>query len=321
MGKVDFATVGDAVLRLSTKAQGQLETANSLELDVSGSEANVACHLTRLGHKARWCGCLPRTPLARRATLPLREAGVDFSRTIWRDTGRVSSYYVGYAHKPRETFVIYDRKDSCFESLRADEVNWDWLLDARVFHATGITAALTTNTLEVVATGLKKARAAGVMTSFDVNHRDLLWTAKKAGEAIHGLLPDVDLLFCSVRDAKKLFGLEGDASEIARVLASHQGSSIKWVVVSDEDRNIIGYEKNKAIKVHAYEVEVVDRIGAGDGMAAGVIHGLLSGDFGSGLCYGAALAAYVLSVWGEQPETSVAELDKIIAGENTDIRR
>ena len=319
MAKADLSTLGDAVLRLSTDAASQLSTARELDLDVSGSEANVACHLARLGHSTCWCGCLPSSPLGKRVTLPLREAGVDISSTLWRDSGRVSSYYVEPAHPPRDAYVIYDRKDSCFEGLKADEIGWDALLDAKHFHATGITAALTDNTYELVATGLKKARKKGLVTSFDVNHRNLLWTPEDAKESISALLPDVDLLLCSARDAKKVFGIDDNAATVAYELAQLGGS--KWVVVSDGQRNVTGIEDGKLTLVEAYKVVVEDRIGAGDGLAAGILHGLLAENFEQGLCCGAALAAFVLSVRGEQPDINVDELDRIVTGTNGDIRR
>ena len=319
MSKADLATIGDAVLRLSTDPAVPLASARQLELEVSGTESNVACHLSRLGHMTRWCGCLPETPLGRRATLPMREAGVDFSMTLWRDSGRVSTYFVDPATPPRDAYVIYDRKDSCFEGLKESEVDWDKLLHAKYFHATGITASLTNNTLELVETGLRKSKEKGLTTSFDVNHRDLLWSAKKAKNTLLGLFEHVDLLFCSTRDAQKLFGISGDAAEAATGLSKL--SDFKWVVVSDGKRNITGLENKKLTHVDSYKAKIADRIGAGDALAAGVLYGLLTDGFENGLQYGAALAAYVLSVNGEQPELSVDDLSEIIAGNGIDIRR
>lgn len=319
MGKPTLATIGDAVLRLSTSAAVPLSSAASLDLDVSGSEANVACHLSRLGHGTRWMGCLPNTPLGRRATLPLREAGVDISLTKWRDSGRVSAYYVEPAHPPRDASVIYDRRDSCFEGLAAGEVDWDALLDAYSFHATGITAALSGSMLELVAAGLKKAKEKGLRTSLDVNHRDLLWSPDEAREGLSGLFPDVDLLLCSARDAKKVFGIDGDPGEVAARLAETAGAGL--VVVSDGDRNVTGIEKGKLFHAAAFDTFIEDRVGAGDALAAGVIHGLSKRDFGHGLRCGSALAAYVLSVRGEQPDFCEAGLERMVAGHTGDISR
>ena len=307
MASFDFATVGDAVIRLDSPQGRRLEEADSFGVRVSGTEANVACALSRLGRKARWCGCLPATALGRRALLPLRVGGVDTETVVWRGKGRVSVYFVEQSGRPGGGYVIYDRDHSCFAKMQAGDVDWDQLLDARAFHATGITAAISASCAELVATGLRLARKRGLLTSLDVNYRSLMTSPDAARERLVPLLGDCDLLLCRRGDAREVFGIDGEAERALAGLAKLCGC--RWVVMSDGGRPLHGCEDGACFTVTPPEVEIVDRVGAGDGLAAGVIHGLLNSDFAAGLRTGTALAAFILSQLGEQPPFAPGELE------------
>ncbi len=319
MASFDFAAVGDCVLRLSTGPQAQLARTRSLDVDVSGSEMNVACALAALGHKTAFAGALPDTKLGRRAAEPLRLAGVDTEQLLWRKAGRVSTYYVEYSPPPRGISVLYDRKDSCFDLLESSEIDWQALASSRIVHASGVTAALSERGLGLCCELLAAGREAGALASFDVNYRRLLWEPSAAAEAMSELLDLADICFCPLRDAQLLFGLEGDASDAAANLAGMTAGG--RALVSDAAMGVSGFSEGSAVSVAAYPVAIVDRIGAGDGLVAGALHGVLCGDFAAGVRYGAAMAALAMGQRGEQLDLRAAELDAIVAEPRSGIVR
>lgn len=86
------------------------------------------------------------------------------------------------------------------------DVDWDYLLDTRVLHLTGITAAISESCYAILVEAIRRAHTAGVMVSFDVNFRAKLWSAATAGEKLRPLIAAADLLLCKSADAAALFG-------------------------------------------------------------------------------------------------------------------
>ena len=319
MARLDLTTFGEGGLRLSVPAGRRIETATAFDVDVSGTEANVAGALSRLGWKCGWVSALPDTPPGRRVLNACRNNGVDVSAVVMRTDGRVSCYYVEYAHPPRPVMIYYDRKDSCLARLHPDDIDWDYLLDTRHLHMSGLTVPLSANTEAVVSRALKRARRQGVSTSFDVNYRKLLWPAAEAGERLLPLLAAVDVLFCGRRDAEALFGCQGEPEEVAFALAER--TRARNVVVSLSGDGVIGWDGSEMHREDARAVRIVDRIGAGDAMVAGVLHGWMKGSLAHGLRYGTAMAALALSQIGETVVTHESELESLLDGDAADIVR
>jgi 2-dehydro-3-deoxygluconokinase len=310
--RFDFTTTGEVMLRYSVPAGTRLETAAALDVTPGGAEANVAALLARLGRRAAWAGALPDTGLGRLAANHLRAAGVDLGGVAWRSGGRMGTYYVEYAAPPRAIQVIYDRAGSCAARMSAADAHWDTLLRTRLLHLTGITPALSPGCLDLTRQAVTRARAAGVPISFDVNYRARLWGAQEAADALAPLICDVDLLFCSAGDAARLFGVSGEAGEVARALMER--TRAKAVVVSRGEAGAVAWDGAALHTADALPVQMVDRLGAGDALATGVIHGWLGGDLAHGLRCGVALAALALSQFGDMVVTTQAELDALLAG-------
>lgn len=308
----DFTTVGEVMLRYSVAAGTRLETAAALDVTPGGAEANVATLLARLGRRAAWAGALPDTALGRLAANHLRAAGVDLGGVAWRPGGRMGTYYVEYAAPPRAVQVIYDRAGSCAARMTAADVAWDALLHTRLLHLTGITPALSPGCLDLTRQAVTRARAAGVPISFDVNYRAKLWGAQEAADALGPLICEVDLLFCSAGDARRVFGIEGEAEEVARALTER--TQAKAVVVSRGEAGAVAWDGSTLHTAEALPVQVVDRLGAGDALAAGVIHGWLDGDLARGLRCGVTLAALALTQFGDMVVTTREELDALVEG-------
>lgn len=316
--RFDVTGIGEIMLRYSVPAGRKLETTASLDVHPGGAEGNVLCTLGSLGRKCSWVGGLPSNPLGKLVLNHLRQTNVDTSEIIWKE-GRIGTFYIEFAGPPRATNVTYDRANSVAANVSVEDVNWDHLLDAKLLHQTGITPALSKNCLELTQIALAKAKERKVATSFDVNYRQKLWDEKVAGETIKKIAQEVDLFFCGQGDAKKLFGIDGNPEKIVQDILNL--SKAKWAVVTLSDEGVIATDGTELIHVPARTVQIVDRIGAGDALAAGVIHGFLDGDIEKGLNYGTALAGICLSLNGDRVLTSVEEVEEIIANVSSNLKR
>ncbi|MCM2311564.1 MAG: sugar kinase [Steroidobacteraceae bacterium] len=320
MPRFDVTTYGEGGLRLSVPAGRRIETTTNFDVDVAGTEANVVGALSRLGWRCGWVSALPATAPGRRVGHALRAAGVDLQAVRWRDGGRVSCYYVEYAQPPRSTTVLYDRNDSCFAQLGAADVDWQYMLDTKHLHLTGLTYPLSGHTRSIIETALSRALAEGVSTSLDVNHRDQLWSAAQCRNELLPLCRDVGLLFCSRRDAQKVFGCDGAPEPAATRLRELTGA--RAVVMSLGDEGVIACGPDGTLRANARPASVCDRMGAGDALAAGVLHGWLRGDLSAGLRYGTTMAALALSQHGDMVVSDPLELDRLAMRDHyTDIER
>ena len=319
MPRFDVTTYGEGVLRLSVPAGQRIETAANFDVHVAGTEANVVGALSRLGWTCGWVSALPDTPPGRRVQHAYRAHGTDLSSVVWREGGRVSSVYVEYAHPPRPIKIYYDRKESCFTQMTAEDVDWDYLLDTRHLHLSGLTVPLSTDTAEIIELALTRAKENGITTSFDVNYRNLLWSTDEARDRLLPLLNGVDILFCGRRDAEAVFGCEGEPEDIIGQVVDLTSASN--IVVSLGSEGVIGWDGAGIYREDAKRVWIVDRIGAGDAMVAGVLHGWMKGSLADGLQYGAVMAALALSQHGDTVVTHARELETLRSGDAADIVR
>ena len=319
MPRFDVTTIGEGQLRLCVPAGTMLEQAKQFDVHVSGTEANVACTLSRLGWSCGWVSALPDTPLGRRVAGDYRFSGLDLSAVTWSGDHRLATYYVEYAVPPRSTQVYYDRTGTCFTQLTPDDIDWDYLLDTRLLHLSGLSAALCGNVYDVLAEAVWRAKAAGVLVSFDMNYRSRLWTLEAAKGAVLPLLRDLDILFCGRGDAQTVFGCSGTPREMITQLAQH--THARTIIMSMSHEGLMGWNGGDYIHVPARDVIILDRIGAGDAMVAGVLHGILQVDFNKGLHYGVLCAALSLSQYGDQPVVNRRELDLLLEGVHSDIVR
>ena len=302
----DVTTLGEMLVRFSIPSGRRLETASQMDVYPAGAEANVATLLARLERKTCWVGALPANPLGRLAVNTLRGAGVDTSGVIWKEGGRMGTYYVEFGEPPRGIQVTYDRAHSCTTQLEADQINWDRLLDTRLLHLTGITPALSPSCLDIVTQAIQRAKEHNVAVSFDVNFRQKLWAEADAAQTLLPLIQGVEVLFCGQADAKRLFHCTGSMQEVAQGMLER--SKAKHVVVSFADQGALlwngtGWQYEPARPTH-----IIDRLGAGDALAAGVIHGWLERDLSAGLRYGVTLAALALTQFGDMVITNQSEL-------------
>ncbi len=310
--RFDLTTLGETMLRLSVPVGVRLEMAGQFDVRPGGAESNVAALLARLEHRTAWCGALPNSPPGRLAANHMRMAGVDLEGVHWCHEARMGLYFVEFAAPPRATQVLYDRAASCAAQMTPAQVNWAHLLDTRLLHLTGITPALSVGCHAIVTEALAKARTAGVAVSFDVNYRARLWSPAQAATTLAPLLVGVDVLFCSRGDAERLFELRQAPEEAIVRLAQRTGAALTVMSVGAD--GVLAWDGVTLYHQPALPAVIIDRPGAGDALAAGVLHGWLAGDIAQGLRYGVTLAALALSQHGDMVVTTLAELEQTVEG-------
>ena len=314
-----MTALGEPLLRLSVPAGRLLETATALDLHLGGSESNVCAALAGLGRRTALYTRIPTGPLGRFVLRTLRAAGVDTGGVVLADGTRLGTYYTLFAAPPKATEVVYDRANSAFTGLTSEMVDWDALLDTRVLHLTGITPALSPGCSELVLEAARRAKAKGVMVSFDVNYRSKLWSPEKARETLSALLPFVNLLICGEADAQTVFGLSGGDREVLAAL--HDLSGAAHVVLTRSHEGAVTLREGELVRISAKEATVLDRLGAGDAFAAGVLDGFLDGDWVAGLERGAALSALVLGQQGDLLTATRGELEAVLNGSANRLNR
>jgi len=313
--RFDVTSLGEMLVRLSVPSGKRLEAATSLDVHPAGAEANVITLLARLERRTCWFGALPENPLGRLAANALRVAGADTNGIIWHDHGRMGTYYVEFGAPPRGIQVTYDRAYSCMTQLRPDEINWDMLLDTRLLHLTGITPALSPSCQEIIIEAVSQAKQRGIKVSFDVNYRQKLWSETEAEKIVAPLMQDVEILFCSMNDAMRVFRCNGTAQEVASQMLER--SQARYLVLTVGKDGALLWDGEKWIHEPSRATEIIDRLGAGDALAAGVIHGWLERDVETGLRYGSTLAALALSQSGDMVITNKDELQHLSRGDSS----
>lgn len=319
MTRFDAASLGEAMLRLSVPSGRRLDDMRSLDAEIGGAESNVCTALARLGRRAAWVSRLPDGSLANWVLRGLRADGVDVAAVRRAPGERLGTYFIEYASAPRAIQVIYDRADSAAARMTPADVDWDYLLDTRLLHLTGITAALSDSCYAVAAEAVRRARAAGVALSFDVNFRSKLWDPSTAGRRLRPLMAEADVLFCKGADAEALFGCGGGPRERLTGLQALTRAQAIYMTFGDQGAALLAGGSFQAVP--AIPVQIVDRIGSGDAFAAGALDGWLDGDPEAGLRRGLALAAIALSQHGDRVLTSRAELEAVMAQPGRDVAR
>ena len=319
MPRFDVTTIGEGQLRFSVPPGQRLERATQLDVRVSCTEANVASLLARLGWHCGWITSLPTTPMGKRVANEFMLSGLDLSAIVWSDKHRLATYYVEYAVPPRTTQVYFDRANTCFTNLTKEQIDWDYLLDTRLLHLSGLTVPLSPSLREIVQEAVRRANAQGVAISFDMNYRERIWTPTEARTAVMPILESITVLFCSRGDAHRVFGLHGAPEDIVTRLGTL--TSAQYIVSSLAADGVIAWDRKGFYREPARKVVILDRIGAGDAMVGGVLHGWLQNDFAKGVRYGALTAALALSQYGDQVITTRDEVDALLDAASPEIVR
>jgi 2-dehydro-3-deoxygluconokinase len=309
-GVPEVITIGETLLRLTAPIGEGLEQADMLHVHVAGAESNVAIGLSRLGVSSGWISRVVNSPLGRRIVNEARLHGVDVSRVIWTEDGRIAVYYLEIGRAPRPYRVVYDRKDSAFAHVDPEEIDWAYVRGGSLLHLSGITPALSPSCERVALRAVTEARAAGRSVSFDLNYRAKLWSTEEAWAVLSPLIEQANLLFCTEEEASVVLGLNGDPENVVRKAARLCGDGT--VVLTMDDGGAILWHEGEVHRQAGYPLEVLDRVGAGDAFVAGFLCGFLERGAEAGLSYAAAYAALKHSFHGDVAWSTRDDLDQLI---------
>jgi len=325
----DVITFGETMIRLAPPNYLRLEQTPLLEVNVGGAEWNVAADLSRLGISVGWVSRLTDNPLGRMIRNKAREQGVDTSHIVWTKGDRIGIYFVEFGATPRPSSVLYDRKISAISQIKPGEVNWeDVLSGAKWFHTSGITPALSPGAAQVTTDALKAAKKAGCKVSYDLNYRARLWTEEEARKCQEPLMEYVDVLISTEEDTRKVLGITAENyREVAKKLAETFNFEVVCITLREDIsvlRNrwtAIAYSAGKIYDDKTYDVEIVDRVGAGDSFTAGFIYGYLTGDVEKGVKYGNAYSALKHSIPSDTNWATLQEVENLIKSTSLRISR
>ena len=281
------------MMRLNPEGYLRFVQADRFEATYAGGEANVAVSLANYGEDAAYVTAVPEHEIGQNAVNALRKYGVDTSLML-RQGPRLGVYYCEKGASQRGSKVIYDRAGSSVAVSTRKDYDWDKIFQgADWFHFTGITPALGGELPEICLDALKAAKAKGITVSCDLNYRGKLWSREKAGEVMGKLMPYVDVCIANEEDAKDVFGIAAENTDInsgkldkagyvsvARQLTERFG--FKYVAItlrgsiSASDNNWSGmlYNGKDAFFAKNYLIHIVDRVGGGDSFGGGLIHAM-----------------------------------------------
>jgi len=337
--KNKFVSFGEIMLRLKSPGYERFFQSPTLEATFGGGEANVAVSLANYGLDAKFVTALPANDIGIACERELRKYGVDTS-DIQKTKGRMGIYFLETGACQRPSKVIYDRADSSFANIKEGDFNWNEILaDAKWFHVTGITPAVSADIAEEAIRALKVAKELGVTTSIDLNYRAKLWNyGKRADEVMPLLTKYIDVVIANEEDCQKALGITStNKPELGEIdLACYeditkqvmeQYPNVKVVAITlreskSANRNIWSAcinDGKEFYRSRIYDItDIVDRVGGGDSFAGGLIYGLSTKpDAKSALEFAVGASCLKHTINGDLNLVSVDEVEKLIGGDGT----
>ena len=327
-------TFGEVMLRLAPENYLRFVQSEKYEATFGGAEANVAVSFANYGVDAAFVCKLPAHEIGQAAVNSLRKFGVDTTKIV-HGGNRVGIYYCEKGASQRPSKVIYDRAGSAIATASINDFDWDKIFDGVTwFHFTGITPALSDECAKITLEACQKAKEKGITVSCDLNFRKKLWSKEKAGEVMSNVCRYVDYCIANEEDAKDVFGIEADNTDIntgkldrngyisvAKKLTEKFG--FKGVAItlreslSANDNNWSGmlYTNGEAHFSKKYAMHIVDRVGGGDSFGGGLIYSLLNGyDAQKAIEFAVAASCLKHSIEGDYNMVSVSEVEALANG-------
>ncbi len=329
-----FVTFGEIMLRLSPPGYNRFLQTPILETCFGGSEANVALSLACFGTDTAVITALPRNEIGDACINELRSFGTDTSFIV-RGGERMGIYFLEKGAGLRAGKVIYDRKNSSFAASCSDDYDFGAAFEnCGWFHFSGITPALGQNLSESVLAALKEAKKRKITVSCDLNYRSKLWSREEAGKVMTALMPYVDVLIANDGSVFDVFGLKADSSlyengeptdKALSVLSEMLIKKFSFSAVALTARESISAsfnnwsamlkDKDGVYYSSHYSVDIVDRVGAGDAFAAGLIYKMMNNAPGAeAIEFAAAAGALKHTVNGDYNRVSIEETERVCGG-------
>ncbi|MDA1053503.1 MAG: sugar kinase [Planctomycetota bacterium] len=328
----------------------------SVEVTWGGGEANVCASLALLGNETRYLTALPRHPIAESLVATLRGLGVDTSQILWREQGRLGLYFVEKGANQRSSTVIYDRENSAVSLAVAGEYDFAKAFDGvHWLHITGITPSISEHACEANLAIVQQAKQAGVTVSCDLNFRKKLWRWRPsieprqlARDCMSQVLQSVDLVIGNEEDAADVLDLHAEGTDVAhgRINAAAYEQVARRIIdrfpqvsrvaitlresISADHNNwgALLFDKshdqaflaplNAGGDYEPYEMRnIIDRVGAGDSFAAGLLHALNSSSYAdsqNAIDFAVAASCLKHSVQGDFNYVTEAEVASLAGG-------
>ncbi|MFB7892870.1 sugar kinase [Microbacterium sp. NPDC056044] len=265
---MDVVTLGEALVAI--RSHGRLALGGPLQASPAGAEMNVAIGLSRLGHGATWVGAIGTDPAGDLIARTLRAEGVD---TTWvrRDDSAATALMLVDMPAAMPPTVTYHRRASAGSLLGPSDLPPISAIDAKIWHLSGITPALSDTARLATAAAIDRARETAAAVSFDVNYRAKLWDRATATAALGSLARGADVVVAS-EDELELVAYGADETErVADLL----GAGVREVVVKRGIRGATVFDASGAVSCPAHPIAQVNSIGAGDAFTAGYLSGML----------------------------------------------
>jgi 2-dehydro-3-deoxygluconokinase len=338
--ELDFLSLGALVYRLDSGAI-PFHKATECKIHVSGGEFNVAANLSdcfRL--KTAIATAISDYPIGDMIAERVRAMGVKpYYKHFAHDgvTGpNMATVYSDRGFGVRPPVVFYNRANEAAGLLKPGDFDWAAIFAKGVkwVHCGGIFAALSLTTAPLAAEMMKAAKAAGAITSFDLNFREKLWkihgSNEHAVDTISTIIENVDVLVGNEEDLQKGLGIPGPDIKakskldpavffgmIDSVVKKHPhvkavSTTLREVhSTSRHSWSAVAWINGKTYSTPTAELDVIDRVGGGDGFASGLIYGLLTGESPEqalrlGWAHGAMLTTF-------PGDTTMATLDQVRA--------
>ncbi len=303
---LDFLALGSLVHRLDPGVV-PFRKARSFDVHVSGGEYNVAANLSDcFGLRTGVAAAMVNYGIGELVQTRVRETGVTpFYKWFEHDGVRgpnIATVYSDRGGGVRPPVVFYNRSNEAGAFLKPGDFDWPKIFagGVRWFHSGGIFAALSETTSELILEGMKTARAAGAVVSFDLNYRAKLWAsvggAERAQKVLRRIVDHVDALIGNEEDLQKGLGVAGPEvaakskldpeaffGMIGRVVEQHPNVKLVATTLREvhstnsHDWAAVLWYNGRRFVSPTCPLDVFDRIGGGDGFASGLIYGLIAG--------------------------------------------
>jgi len=350
-GARDFLSLGALVHRLDPGIV-PFRKATECAIHVSGGEFNVAANLANCFRlRTGIASAMVDYPIGDLIAERVRAMGVEpFYRRFAHDGVRGPNMACVYSDRGfgvRAPVVFYNRSQEAAALLKPGDFDWKAIFGAGVrwFHSGGIFAALSETTAELLIEAMTAARAAGAVTSFDLNYREKLWAAcggaSRAREVLGRIVKNVDVLVGNEEDLQKGLGLAGpdvgaksalDPGAFLAMMDAVVSKHPQVKVVATTLREVhstsrhswsaVAWIGGQTVVAPTAELDVYDRVGGGDGFASGFFFGLLSGEAPEdALRLGWAHGALLTTFPGDTTMTTLEQVRAFAKGGSARIQR
>jgi 2-dehydro-3-deoxygluconokinase len=351
-GALDFVSLGALVIRLDPGVV-PFRKATECAIHVSGGEFNVAADLADcFGLRTGMATAMVDYPIGDLAAERLKAMGVKPIYKWFHHDGvsgpNIATVYSDRGHGARAPVVFYNRANEAAARLKPGDVDWPEVFagGVRWFHSGGIFASLSDKSADLIVEGMQAARSAGAVISFDVNYRPKLWAARGGGEGhaqtvLQRIVENADVLVGNEEDLQHGLAIPGpeiesgfalDPSRFLEQIDQVKTRFPRLRVVATTLREVRsanrhGWGAVASIdgQVHiapTCDLDVLDRVGGGDGFAAGLFYGLLTGASPQealmlGWAHGALLTTYP----GDTTMATAEQVRAFASGDSARIRR